>query len=221
MTRNPPDERLVYLALKGVLNGENAQLRRAKKVKKIIQKHQYQVDIRRLINEHPVDSICHVAIGLLKDQVFESTLTAKVRFPEVFEVSPSQTAERAISESEAAKHEDAAIQSVIQSQQPEVSGDEPKLVSVDKRGTNRRCECVLQIRYSLLLTEWSHLLSTEPITPRENIRDIVLSCLFAVLCSASTPCQSPKHPGNNMLCLRNETPGGRFAEGRVGLCRSS
>lgn len=124
MAKNPPDERLVYLALKEVFLGPDAQLRKRKKVHKLIVKHQTKANIKILIQEHNIDNVCQVAMVLLEEQVFESTLKAKIRFPEVFEVSPNQTAERAISELEVARSEDAAIQVVIDGHQDENVGKE-------------------------------------------------------------------------------------------------
>jgi hypothetical protein len=114
MAKSLPDERLVYLALKGVLQGQDVHVRQEKKVRKLIEKQQNHIDIKQLIQTYGMDSLCQTAKALLRDQIFESTLKAKIRFPEVFEVSPNQTAERAISEYEASKHEDAAIQSVVE-----------------------------------------------------------------------------------------------------------
>jgi hypothetical protein len=120
MAKSLPDERLVYLALKGVLQGQDVHVRQEKKVRKIIQKQQNHADIKHLIQEYSINSLCQTAKALLKDQIFESTLKAKIRFPEVFEVTPNQTAERAMSEHEAAKNEDAVIQSVTDGQ-PDMS----------------------------------------------------------------------------------------------------
>ena len=109
MPKNPPDERLVYLALKNVFKGADAQVRRPKKVRELIQKAQQNVDVRDLIRKHNMENVCNVAKALLEQQTFESTLKAKIRFPEVFEVSPAQSAERSASEVEAAKTEADAI----------------------------------------------------------------------------------------------------------------
>jgi len=46
---------------------------------------------------------------LLEEDIFASTLKAKIRFPEVFDVSPAQSAEQSASEVEAAKSEADAI----------------------------------------------------------------------------------------------------------------
>jgi hypothetical protein len=132
MAKSIPDERLVYLALKGVLQGQDVHIRREKTVRKIIQKQQNHDDIKYLIREYSIDSLCQTAKALLRDQIFESTLKAKIRFPEVFEVSPNQTAERAMSEDEAAKSEDAAIQSVAEGQPNMSEIAKGKLVMVNR-----------------------------------------------------------------------------------------
>jgi hypothetical protein len=113
-------ESLVYLALKGVLQGPDVHIRQESKVRKLIEKNRNHTDIKHLIQEYSLESLCQTTKALLRDRIFESTLKAKVRFPEVFEVSPNQTAERAISESEAARNEDAALQSVTEGR-PDVS----------------------------------------------------------------------------------------------------
>ncbi|KAK6362466.1 hypothetical protein LTS17_012839 [Exophiala oligosperma] len=111
MTNNLPDERVVYLALKESFKGADAHIRRAKKVREIIQKAQNNIDVRDLIQQHNLENVCSVTKALLEQQIFESTLKAKIRFPEVFEISPAQTAERAASEAEAARLEADAIKS--------------------------------------------------------------------------------------------------------------
>ena len=111
MTRNTPDERLVYLAFKNTFRGADAQVRKPKKIRELIQKTQGNADARDLIQEHNLDNVCNVAKALLDQQIFESTVKAKIRFPEVFEVSPAQSAERSFSEAEAAKLEADAMRS--------------------------------------------------------------------------------------------------------------
>ncbi|KAL1606212.1 hypothetical protein SLS60_003613 [Paraconiothyrium brasiliense] len=135
MAKNPPDERLVYLALKRVFQGSNAELRQKKKVLKLIQQHQDEVDVRSLIQEHSIDSLCNVSKCLLEERIFESTLKAKIRFPEVFDVSPAQTAERAISQSEAAKNEDAAIEQVMEGQKDKAAVQESKVAETQSEAT--------------------------------------------------------------------------------------
>ena len=103
MANNFPDERVVYLALKESFKGADAQVRKAKKVREIVQKAQNNIDVRDLIQQHNIENVCSVTKTLLEQQIFESTLKAKIRFPEVFEISPAQSAERSASEAEAAR----------------------------------------------------------------------------------------------------------------------
>jgi hypothetical protein len=111
---NRPDERLVYLALRGVFLGPDAHLRNQKKVRDRIQKYKDNAEIKALLQQHSEDSICNIAKLLLERQVFESSLTAKLCFPEVFDVSPAQSAEREASIAEAAKSEADAIRNVAE-----------------------------------------------------------------------------------------------------------
>ena len=111
MTKNLPDEQLVYLALKNSFEGADSQIRKTKKVREVVQKAQHNIDVRDLIQEHNLDNVCNIAKALLEQQIFESTLKAKIRFPEVFEISPAQSAERSASEAEAARLEADAIKS--------------------------------------------------------------------------------------------------------------
>lgn len=117
MAKNPPDEKLVYLALRSVFKGADAHIRKPKKIHELVQRHQHEKNIINLIQEHSMVNLCNVARILLEQQVFESTLKAKIRFPDVFEVSPSQNAERAISASKAAKTEADAIQCAVEGRQ--------------------------------------------------------------------------------------------------------
>lgn len=74
--KNPPDERLVYLAFRNVAH--------PKKIWKLIQKHVDERDESdALLVEHSIDNICNAAKALLQDEIFETTLRAKMRFPEL------------------------------------------------------------------------------------------------------------------------------------------
>jgi hypothetical protein len=53
---------------------------------------------------------------LLSQEIFSSTLKAKIRFPELFDLSPTQSSEKEASEAEAAKHEADAIQQAVKGQ---------------------------------------------------------------------------------------------------------
>jgi hypothetical protein len=112
--RSHPGERVIYLAMKSVFNGSNAKIRRLSPIRKLIKKNQTQPDIANLAREYGLETICSTVRNLLTEEIFLSTFKAKIRFPEVFDVSPAQTAEREASEAEAARHEATAIQDVMQ-----------------------------------------------------------------------------------------------------------
>ncbi|KAI0476660.1 hypothetical protein F4859DRAFT_479692 [Xylaria cf. heliscus] len=93
--------------------GKNAEVRRLAAVRKLITQNQEDADVSDLVNGHNIDIICQMARSLLSEEIFESTLKAKIRFPEVFDVSPAQTAEREASEVEAAINEANAIKGAV------------------------------------------------------------------------------------------------------------
>ena len=78
-------------------------MRTTKAIRNLIGKNEDH--LKDLLREHALDDVCSVVKPLLEQRIFESTLRAKIRFPEVFEVSPGQSAERAASEAEAARSE--------------------------------------------------------------------------------------------------------------------
>lgn len=108
-----PDGRAVYLALKNVFKGPNADINQLKPIQKLIQKNREKPDIANLIKEHGLATVSNSVQGLLVEKIFSSTLKAKCRFPDVFDVSPAETAEREASEAEAARHEANAIKEVV------------------------------------------------------------------------------------------------------------
>lgn len=115
---NRPDERLDYLALRKVFFGDKAKFRSVKAIRKQINKHLQVDEIQALRNQHPLEHIYEITKDLLEDQVFESTLKAKIRFPEVFDVSPAQSADREQSEAAAARTEAEAIKDAVEGRQP-------------------------------------------------------------------------------------------------------
>jgi len=118
--KNPPDERVVYLTLKNVFDGSNAEVRQPKAIRKLINESNKKRDVADLIRAYTLDTICNTARILLTEQIFQSTIKAKIRFPEVFDVSPAQTAEREASEAEAAKNEAIAIEDAVQGHQENI-----------------------------------------------------------------------------------------------------
>ncbi|KAL1792917.1 hypothetical protein ACET3X_009424 [Alternaria dauci] len=83
-------EKLVYLALKDVFRGDGVQPSTPEEIRKKIEKHKSESRIGALIQNHGMESVCKVAQDLLKYQIFVSMAKAEVRFPDVFEVLPTQ-----------------------------------------------------------------------------------------------------------------------------------
>jgi len=132
MAQHEPDERLVYLACQHIFRGSNSLIRKRKNVMSLIQRN--QPALTDILREHNIERTCDVAKRLLEKHVFDSTLNARIRFPELFDVSPTQSAEREASEAEAARDEANAVREitareasrevVINSQtQPDIEGD--------------------------------------------------------------------------------------------------
>lgn len=120
MVKIPPDERTVYLAFKDVFKGPDAQLRTSKAIKRRIRRHlDHNEEIKTLVQEYKITSVGNSAKTLLENDIFSSTLKAKIRFPELFDVSPAQSAGRAASEAEAARIDFEAIREVVVGQQDE------------------------------------------------------------------------------------------------------
>jgi hypothetical protein len=103
MLQSDPDERLIYLACQHIFRGAHSQVRKLKTVKGLIR--QNEIALTDILREHDINSTSTVAKKLLESEVFDSTLKARIRFPELFDVSPTQSAEREASEAEAARDE--------------------------------------------------------------------------------------------------------------------
>lgn len=93
-----PDGRLVYLHCSSIFYGANALVRRERKVSQLLEKHKASIKI--LTKEFTLPAIAAVAKELLEKRVFESLPRAKLRFPELFQTSLTQEAEREASEAE-------------------------------------------------------------------------------------------------------------------------
>ena len=106
-----PDGRLVYLHCSSIFSGANAQIRKAKKISQLLQKHKGSIKI--LTKEFTLPAIAAVAKDLLEELIFESLSRARLRYPELFQPSETQEAERAASEAEVLKIEAEAAQNIV------------------------------------------------------------------------------------------------------------
>ena len=93
----------VFTHCRNALAGQNALIRRSKKIKEILDKH--KGSIKPLLQSHKIDKIAECAQFLLQNGIFESGLKAKIFFPELFETSSSRGVQRAESVSEAGRAE--------------------------------------------------------------------------------------------------------------------
>ena len=116
-----PDGRLVYLHCSSIFSGANAHVRRVKKVSQLLEKHKASIKI--LTKEFTLPAVAAVAKELLEEQIFESLPRAKLRYPELFQPSETQEAERAASEAEVIRIEAEAAQAVVLTSDDE-GGDE-------------------------------------------------------------------------------------------------
>ncbi|KAL8634052.1 hypothetical protein Q9189_000298 [Teloschistes chrysophthalmus] len=105
-----PDSRLVYLHCSSIFSGAHAQFRKQKIISQCLKKHKASIKI--LTEEFTLPAIAAVAKELLEDRVFESSARAKLRYPELFQPSASQEAERAASEAEILRIEAEAAQDI-------------------------------------------------------------------------------------------------------------
>ncbi|KAI4248992.1 MAG: hypothetical protein L6R42_009120, partial [Xanthoria sp. 1 TBL-2021] len=107
-----PDGKLVYLHCSSVFNGQNALIRRPKKIRQLSESHQRSIKI--LTKEFTLPAIAAVAKDLLEDRIFESLPRAKLRYPELFQPpSESQEAKRVASEAEVVRTEAEAAQDAV------------------------------------------------------------------------------------------------------------
>ena len=121
MAKQPcPDKRLVYLHCSSIFSGANAQVRKAKTVSKLLQKHKESIKI--LTKEFTLPAIAAIAKELLDEQIFGSLPRAKLLYPELFQPSETQEAERAASEAEVVRIEAEAAHDVVLTSDDE--GDE-------------------------------------------------------------------------------------------------
>ena len=112
MPKQPsPDSRLIYLHCSSIFSGANAQVRRPKAVTRLLEQRKESIKI--LTKEFSLPAIAATAKELLEEQIFESLPRAKLRFPELFQTSETQEAERAASEAEVVRIEAEAARDIV------------------------------------------------------------------------------------------------------------
>lgn len=104
------DRRRVYLACKAIFTGNNAQLRKQKKIRELVERR--RTSLGPLIGDFGIQGVVDILRGLLDDRIFQSELNAKVEFPELFLSSPERDIQRAESENHAAQSAAEALEEI-------------------------------------------------------------------------------------------------------------
>jgi hypothetical protein len=110
MAHSPADRRRVYLACRAIFAGSNAQLRKLKKIRELVETR--QVPLKPLIGDFGIPKVVEILRDLLDGRVFESELKAKVEFPELFVSTPERDVQRAESENHAAQSAAEALEEI-------------------------------------------------------------------------------------------------------------
>ncbi|KAI9718433.1 MAG: hypothetical protein M1812_004154 [Candelaria pacifica] len=128
-----PDGRLVYLHCASIFSGANGQVRRLKKISQLLERHKTSIKI--LTKEFTLPAIAAIAKELLDEQIFQSLPRAKLRYPELFQLTETQEAERAASEAEVVRIEAEAAQDTVLT-----SDDEGGAECLDLKRSRQRAE---------------------------------------------------------------------------------
>ena len=101
MVTSPQHKRRVYVLCRPNFSGDNALVRRPKKIKELL--HKSKKSVRPLLQEIGEAKLLEIVKSLLEGRVFETELRAKVEFPELFRPAADRDAQRQASEAEAVR----------------------------------------------------------------------------------------------------------------------
>ncbi|EAS29334.3 uncharacterized protein CIMG_08080 [Coccidioides immitis RS] len=110
MAYSTTDRRRVYLACRAIFSGQNAQVRKARKVREIVEKRQATIP---LVKDFGIAKVVEILRLLLENGVFQSDLKAKVEFPELFHSFPDRDAQRTVTEKCAAQSVAEALDEIM------------------------------------------------------------------------------------------------------------
>lgn len=106
------DNRRVYLACRAIFAGNNALLRKQKKILEVLRQHA-NVSLKPLIKDFGEEKVLEILKSLLEAQIFQSELKAKIEFPELFVTSLVRDVQRAASEIDATRSADEALDEIL------------------------------------------------------------------------------------------------------------
>ena len=122
MEYSSADKRRVFLAYRAIFAGNNAQLRRPKKVRELV--HLHKSSFGSLLKDFGENKIIDILKGLLEGRIFESALRAKIEFPELYRSSPVREVQRTASENDAARSESQALEEIESLEGKDLEADE-------------------------------------------------------------------------------------------------
>ena len=104
------NDRRVFLAYRGIFEGDNALIRKSKTITKVVAKHRNSCPnlLRTLGEKQIVDTLK----SLLERRVFQSDLEAKLVLPDLFTTSSAQDAQHNESEINATRSEAEALEDI-------------------------------------------------------------------------------------------------------------
>ena len=101
MTCSAAEKRQIFLACKAIFTGPNTLPKKPKTIQKRITKH--QAALNTSIPNFEVNRVTNIVRCLLKEQVFQSDIKAKTKFPDLFTPSPAKKVKCNAFEAEAAR----------------------------------------------------------------------------------------------------------------------
>jgi hypothetical protein len=102
------DKRRVFLASRSLFSGQNAHIRQARAIRKIVEKQ--SKPFVSLVKDFGFHQTTEIIKALLEEQIFESELKARKEFPELFQTSPARNVQHTESENDAARSEAEALE---------------------------------------------------------------------------------------------------------------
>jgi hypothetical protein len=150
MSFSEADKRRIYLVCRPIFTGNNAQLRRQKKIRELVNKH--KTSLAPLIRDFGTAKVVEILQILLESQTFQSDLKAKVAFPELFRSSPDRDIQRTESENNAARSVAEALEEIASADgvdnEPDQADDAvqvlPGAEQIGGRITTRQCYAMLK-----------------------------------------------------------------------------
>ena len=95
-------KRRIYVLCRPIFSGRNAQVRKAKKIRELVETS--QAALQPLLQDITICQLVDTLRSLLKKKIFQSELRAKIEFPDLFVPSPLRDTQREESEADAARY---------------------------------------------------------------------------------------------------------------------